>query len=281
VALAAAGHTVVAASRGRAALPGAAECVAFDLLDADFPEALQRSAGRCDAIVHSAACMDPALDHADVSRANCSGTHLLLNVARAWGGVPFVFISGVGVLGAPVEHPVTESHPARPASAYTASKLYGEHLTRLYSESGARGITLRVSSPVGPGMRTRRIFSIFVEAAMRGETIRVSEPERQQDYVDVRDVAAAILACLASPVAGLFNVASARPVSNLDLARRAVAALKSPSDIDVTAHAAGRFPVWEVSIAAAAAALGFQPAVTIEESIRDFAAERAGAATRR
>ena len=88
------------------------------------------------------------------------------------------------------------------------------------SNIGARAVSLRIPSPVGPGLRARRIFSTFVEAASRGEPLRVAEPARAQDYVDVRDVADAIRASLDARGNGVFNIASGRAVTNEALARR-------------------------------------------------------------
>lgn len=269
-ALVEAGHEVVVAVRGNERVQGAAKTLPFNLLDDGIADSLLRAVERCDAIVHAAAIMDPTFPNADVSRGNAGGTHQLLNVAQAWGGVSFVYISGVGVIGAPLQHPISETHPAQPATTYTASKLYGEILTRLYGESGAPAVSLRVSSPVGPGMRARRIFSIFAEAAAKGDTIHVGDPERRQDYVDVRDVAAAVVACLGTAVTGLYNIASGRAVSNLELAKTAVAALNSASHIEVSPQQSVP-QVWDVSIEAARRAFGYAPRISLIDSVRDFA----------
>ncbi len=271
-ALAEAGHEVIGVGRSEAP-SHVAHWVKADLRDAELAELIHCAVGPCSAIVHAGACIDFAPDNPDVVRANCGGTHALLTLARRWKNIPFVFISSIGVIGAPRVHPITETHPPAPGSVYAASKLFGEELVRMYAESGASAVSLRLTSPIGPGLRARRIFSIFVEAALRGETLRVSEPYRQQDYVDVRDAAAGIVACLNARIRGIFNLASGTPVSNQTLAERVLAALESTSAIELATANNASSLVWDVSIDAASAAFGYRPRFTLENSTQALADE--------
>lgn len=276
-ALAAAGHEVIGTGRGEN-LGHTAHWIQADLRDPELSERIHRAVGPCSAIVHAGACIDFAPDNEDVVRANCSGTHALLTLARRWESMPFVFISSIGVIGTPRIHPITEAHPVVPASVYAASKHFGEELVRIYAQSSAPAVSLRLTSPVGPGLRARRIFSIFVEAALRGEALRVSEPYRQQDYVDVRDAAAAIVACLDKRVTGTFNLASGNPVSNRTLANRIVAALESGSAIEIAAADDASPLIWDVSIEEASKAFGYRPRFGLENSARTLAEEMRKAA---
>jgi UDP-glucose 4-epimerase len=223
----------------------------------------------CEAVVHAAAAID--LDpHADsIARTNCTGVQHVLWLAERWGSAGFVFISSVPVIGRPVRLPVSEDHPVDPPTAYHASKLFGERLTELARRGGLAAASLRLTSPVGPGMPDGRILSVFIRRALEGEPLEVAgEGTRAQDYVDVRDVADAVAACLAEGAAGIFNVASGRAVANADLARRCVEALDSRSEVVLTGHPDPEEGVrWEVSVARAAAAFGYSPGRSLEESI--------------
>jgi nucleoside-diphosphate-sugar epimerase len=266
--LAEAGHGVVGLSRRPLGPPGLAEAVAADIGDAD---ALEAMAARepCEAVVHAAAAMGGDLLAAEIARVNCVGTQNVLRLANAWGARHWVFISSVPVIGPPRELPVTEDHPLDPPTAYHASKLFGERLTGLARGRGMAAAALRLTSPVGPGMPPGRIFETFVRRARAGEPLEVAgEGTRAQDYVDVRDVADAVLGCLDRQAVGTFNVAAGRAVTNADLARRCVAVLGSASDVRLGGRPDPEEGVrWEVSVDRAAAAFGYAPTRTLEDSI--------------
>ncbi len=281
LALSNAGHEVVGLSRGTSgALPAAVQQVQFDIGDAAFVESLTHTIARCDAVVHAAAAMDPDLGSEALSRTNCRGTQQLLRLAHEWGVHDFIYISGVAVIGLPQLHPITEEHPTRPENAYTASKLSGEHLVSAHAKEHGYGTSLRVSSPVGPGLRAKRIFSTFIDKALRGDPLAVAgKGGRRQDYVDVRDVASAISCCIERPVPGVFNIGSGVPVSNLELAEAVVRVLQSNSSVRCEGEPGPDEQLcWDVSIEKAREALGYGPDHPLEDSIRTLADEvKAGA----
>jgi nucleoside-diphosphate-sugar epimerase len=249
----------------------------FDISVPGVAAEIVRNVSPCEAIVHAAASLDHDLFAPGVSLANCLGTQEMLKLASLWKSY-FIYISSVPVIGMPRNLPITEDHPVAPPSAYHASKLFGEHLVRLASEQGIRGATLRLTSPVGPAMPPGRIFSVFVSHAAKSKPIQLAgKGGRRQDYVDVRDVARAIEKCLAARSQGIYNVASGRAVSNLDLARRCVAVLGSSSAVEFNGRPdAQESWNWDVSIARANQDFGFQPQFSLEDSIRDLATEYAG-----
>ena len=262
LALAEAGCEVVALSR-RALAP---RHEAITLLQGDIGNAENLNAlPACDAIVHAAAVLGKGLDNPEISRTNAVGTHHLVALADRWGKVPFVFISGVGVIGQPLIHPVTEDHPVHPVTAYHVSKLYGEHLTGLYG-----GIVLRASSPVGANTPGDRIFPTFVRKALAGEVLMLQgKGLRRQDYVDVRDIAAAVLLCLGRRAEGVFNIASGNPVSNAELAQTCVSTLQSNSAIQIAGDSIPDDSIcWDISLDRARDMLGYAPKYTLAHSIR-------------
>lgn len=269
------GHEVIAVSRRLALVPGLSQTLAVDLA---APGARQRlaEAGRCEAIVHAAAAVVHAPDDLSVSLVNCAGTQLLVTLAEEWHTERLVYISGVPVIGRPRTLPVTEEHPVDPPTAYHASKLYGEQLVELARRRGLSAATLRLTSPVGPGTPDGRILSVFVRRAISGDALEVAgSGRRTQDYVDVRDAADAVAACLDRDVSGLFNVASGRSVSNLELAERCVAALGSSSPIRVGERPDPEDAIrWEVSIERAAERFGYAPSRSLADSIAAVAASR-------
>jgi len=193
----------------------------------------------------------------------------MLELAARWGVESLVYLSSVPVIGRPFELPVTEQHPVDPPSAYHASKLYGEQLVDVARRDGLATVSLRLTAPVGPGMPAARLLPTFVRRALSGETLEVmGEGTRGQDYVDTRDIAAAVEASLVRRATGLLNVASGRCVSNLELARRCVAVVDSSSDVMLSGAPDPEEGVrWEVSIALAERELGYRPRHSLEDSI--------------
>lgn len=270
--LATAGHEVVALGRRPPLVPGASQVLITDLARPDALEELAAE-GRCDAVVHAAAAISADPHEPAIGLVNCLATQQLLRQAEEWSCRRFVFLSSVQVVGRPRLLSVDEDHPLDPPTAYHASKLFGERLVELAGRRGLGTASLRISSPAGPGTPDGRILSVFVRRALAGEPLEVmGEGTRRQDYVDVRDVADAVASALDSETTGVFNVASGTPVSNLELARRCIAALGSTSQVCL-----GGRPdpedgvVWQISVERAGRALGYAPTRSLEDSLRAMA----------
>lgn len=274
--LVAAGHEVVGLSRGLSRSTRAlSPAISADLGRPGLAATLASGQPRCEAIVHAAAAIDNDPFAAEISLTNCLGTQQMLELSSRWQASSFVFISSVPVIGRPVALPITERHPTDPPSAYHASKLYGERLTALAAREGTAAVSLRLTAPVGPGMRVDRILPVFVRRARAGERLEVAgRGGRCQDYVDARDVAAAVAAALERRATGVLNIASGRCVSNIDLAHLCVSVLRSSSEVGCTGIPDPEEGVrWEVSIAAAEGMLGYRPAHSLEDSIAAVAGE--------
>lgn len=271
--LATAGHEVIGLSRSEILAPGESERVALDIGSSTAASEIVSRTGPCDAIVHAAAAIDKELDSAAIDLTNCLGTQQMLSLAEAWGRTPFVFISGVTVIGSPVETPITESHPTSPLTAYHASKLYGEHLARIAGSTGVRAVSLRLTAPVGPGMAHNRILSVFVRRALENQPLTLAgRGSRRQNYVDVRDVARAVEVALQRG-SGIINVAGAAQTSNLELATLCVERLSSASQIQFSGEDPEEGVNWDVSHDRAVSELGYEPRCSITDSILAVASE--------
>ena len=269
-ALADRGHEVVGVGRhltkGNRRLAGA---LVADLGRPGAVAALAAGQPRCDAIVHAAASLDKDNSSPALALTNGLGTQQLLKLAADWEVSAFVYISGVTVVGRPVQLPITEDHPTAPLSAYHASKLFGEHLVAIAGGAGMATVSLRLSAPVGPGMPAGRILSVFVQRAVAGEPLKVAgEGGRRQDYVDVRDVAAAVADALDQRPTGVLNIAAGRSVSNRELARLCVETLASTSEIVPSGVPDPEESLrWEIAIDRAEQTIGYRPRHSLEDSI--------------
>ncbi len=269
--LLAAGNEVVGVARS-AGGDEVAEWAEVDLSRPDAADALGRLAP-CDAVVHAAAEITYELDAPGPVAANCAGTQAALSAALRWQSSALVYISSIGVIGVPTELPVTEDHPVAPPTGYHAAKLFGEHLMKLASEGGLRTVSLRLTSPVGAGMPPQRILPTFVAAATAGRPLEVAGGgTRSQNYVDVRDAAAAVEAALRGGT-GVVNLGGAASITNLELARLCVEETGSSSAVDTGGIDAQEGVRWEISLARAATQLSYAPAYSLSDSIASIAEE--------
>jgi len=182
-------------------------------------------------------------------------------------------------------HPelIAEDAPLDPRNVYAASKLAQEYLASSWCRAtGGVAAALRYHNVYGPGMPQNTpyagVASLFRSAIERGEAPRVFEDGGQRrDFVHVRDVASANLAALGwtgqAPDGSFraFNVGSGTVHTIGELAEQ------------VSRHAGGLPPVitgeyrlGDVRHITASSErliteLGWQPAVSFEDGMREFA----------
>lgn len=270
-----AGHQVISLARLRsAALARDMRQIAAEIASSELLDTIQRQVEPCEVIVHAAADRNPCISAPWTSRTNCEGTHRILELASRWKSKILIHTSGVAVIGQPARTPVTEKHPCLPANPYLAGKLYSEHLTNMVQGWGGRGISLRITAPIGPRMPSGRIVPQFLLSAAKGIPLRVNGTgSRRQDYVDVRDIASAVLLCLDREASGTFNIGSGKSISNIDLARLCIEMSRSSSSLEFTGVPDPDDQVnWDVSIDKARQELGYVPQTPLEQSLSYIAA---------
>lgn len=277
------GHEVIGlhASPRLVSLASGFEDLLLDIGNFSQVEALARWMVPCDAVVHAAASLDMNPFAASVPHTNCAGVQNMLWLASRWGS-RFVFLSSLPVIGSPQVQPITETHPVLPQTAYHASKLFGEQLVHLAQAQGVRGVSLRLTAPVGPGMPQSRLLPVLLTRAARREPLSLSGAgTRKQNYIDVRDIAGVVELCLVRETAreavGVFNIASADCIANLTLAQRCIERCQSTSEIVFN----GRDDpeeglIWDISIEKARRELGFEPRFDIDDAITAVMADMEG-----
>lgn len=223
----------------------------------------------CDAIVHLAACIDYDDRNPDLVSVNVGGAQQILELARSWQVRQVIYASGLPVIGIPQHLPITEEHPLNPLTVYHATKLAGEKVLGVMRRDGISLASLRITAPVGKGMPDKRLLSTLVRRALQGKKITIlGKGGRQQDYIDVRDIAQAFLACLNQKIDGTYNIGSGSPLSNKTLAEQCSSILKSKSRIKFTGIDDAEDQVWDVSIARATEAFGYAPQHDMTSTIR-------------
>ncbi|EST19555.1 NAD-dependent epimerase/dehydratase family protein [Streptomyces roseochromogenus] len=177
---------------------------------------------------------------------------------------------GPGVPGTPV----TESAPACPVTLYGATKLAG---TVAITASALDAVVLRVGNPVGPGAPVAslpgRLASLLRTAGPNPEAVlRLGDLSAHRDFVDVRDVARAVVLAVTTPgpLPPVLNIGGGTAVAVGELAeglaRRAGFSGRWEENADGSARSAR--VSWQCSdISAAARALGWRPAHTLDDAL--------------
>lgn len=269
------GHTVIGLGRQSEAQCEVDEYLSCDMGSDELFEVCGNGRLRgTEAIIHLAADMrkDPFTVH--VVTTNCGGTERLLQICRKNEIPVFVQLSSLPVIGKPIEHPVTESHPLDPYTAYHVTKVAEEMLAEFATKAyGIRTASFRISAPIGIRMNPQTIFPTFVKQAVRGETISLSgKGTRQQTYIHAKDIARALDMAIHSKAQGVYNLSSKNRLSNLELAQKCVAELKSSSDIVFSGQEDSMDSyVWDVSLEKLMADTGFTAQISIEEAIAEYA----------
>jgi UDP-glucose 4-epimerase len=243
--------------------------------------ALRAAADGCEVIFHLAASVGNtrSIEHPiDDSEINVIGTLRVLEAARRVGARKVVFSSSAGIFGELKTIPIREDHPAEPDSPYGASKLGAEKLCLAYAKLyPLECVCLRYFNVYGVNQRYDaygNVIPIFAHRALRGQPLVIyGDGEQTRDFVNVRDVAMAnCRAGTARGVSGAFNIASGARVTINALA----ALIASSGGLDVTVeHGPPRKGDVRHSLAdvtAARQAFGFDPAVGLEDGLREYMA---------
>jgi nucleoside-diphosphate-sugar epimerase len=193
----------------------------------------------------------------------------LLNLKR------IVFASSVAVYDPLAQPPVSETAPLRPRSVYGATKVLGEYYGMHYHRAfGVDFRALRFTTLYGLGKSggSTGICSLMIEKSALGEAVRGEVANAVTDWLYIKDaVDSLILAGEAEqPTERIYNIgASSHSVNEVaDIVRRLI------PNSDIRLEAKKTFP-WPPAYDCAAARreLGFTPAFTIEEGVRDFIRE--------
>ncbi|WP_030275492.1 NAD-dependent epimerase/dehydratase family protein [Streptomyces sp. NRRL B-24484] len=210
---------------------------------------------------------------------NARGPAVLAAALRAvLPGTRLVHLGSAAEYGA-CEHgtSLAETAAARPGGLYGATKLAG---TLAVTEAAAKGqdaVVLRVFNPIGPGAPgtslAGRLAAELHRAGPDG-TVTVGDLSAHRDFVDARDVARAVGAALtaAHPLPPVVNVAGgeARPVRAV--ADALVAAARFGGRIEEHGAGSERSAAvsWQQADISTARALGWEPRITLAESLADL-----------
>jgi nucleoside-diphosphate-sugar epimerase len=174
------------------------QCLVADLSD---PGQALEALASTEAVVHLAAIPAPGIrSPSETFRTNVMSTWNVFSAAELHGIRRVVWASSETVLGLPFDPtppafaPIDESHPPRPESSYALSKLLGEAMAdQAARRTGMAFVGLRISNIMEP-QDYAAFPGYWDDARLRAWNL--------WGYVDVRDVAAAVVLGLEARVDG-------------------------------------------------------------------------------
>jgi UDP-glucose 4-epimerase len=256
-------------------VPEAASVVEGDVRDAGT---VAEAMAGVDLVFHEAGLVSvpksveqPAVSH-DV---NVAGTLNVLEAARRE-NARVVAASSVAVYGTPSDVPVHEQDPTEPTSPYGIDKLALDHYTRRYHDLyGLETVALRYFNVYGPrqsGGQYSGVVTTFLEQAQSGQPLTVhGDGTQTRDFVHVADVVRANLAAATTEHVGrAFNVGTGRSIQIRKLAALIRDVADSTSSIVHTDPRTADVPRSQADVSRARRQLGFEPAVRLEDGLRDL-----------
>ena len=231
-----------------------------------------------DHVIHTAGRTPPAADES-LYRGNFWATIRLLNALRALNRPVRVTLAGSAAEFGPVppaDLPVAESYPCNPVEAYGRSKWLAT-VAGLAERPPLEVSVARVFNPVGPGLPPTQAFGEFAAQLLA----RSADPlplvtgnlEARRDFIDVRDVARALVAISLRGQGGLvYNVGTgtSRPVGDglellVRLSGRSVKLCVDCRRGSRKAPADSRADIRRISDHT-----GWSPTLSLERSLTDF-----------
>jgi GDP-4-dehydro-6-deoxy-D-mannose reductase len=288
-----AGHLI---PRLRAAFPDAeltlagVGAVALDVTDANAVDALVREV-RPDACVHLAAVATvPAARH-DPGHAWRVNLHGSLALAAALlehsSNCVLLYVSSGEIYGKSFRAgiPLDETAAAAPMNAYAATKAAADLALGAMAGDGLRVIRLRPFNHTGPGQSADFVLPAFarqvarIEAQLQPPTMHVGALDPRRDFLDVRDVCEAYVACLerADAIAPgtIFNIASGTPRRIGDILQQLLdlAGVTAKPEIGAALLRPSEIPIAAGNANAARVALGWHAAIPWQQTLREVLAD--------
>ncbi|MCC6680409.1 MAG: NAD-dependent epimerase/dehydratase family protein [Phycisphaeraceae bacterium] len=249
-----------------------------------------------DEVYHLAAAVGVQLvvdDPAGMIRNNVSETVSVLEAART-AGAKVLITSSSEVYGKCPRLPLQEDMDLvyGPTTAsrwsYGLTKAIDEHLALDFSRRGGPAcVVVRLFNTIGPRQTGRygMVVPRFIEQAVNGRPLQVyGDGKQTRAFCDVRDVVEALVGLMAQPdaVGRVFNIGSTRQITIDQLAAMVIQLAGSSSAVEHLPYEAvyGRNfedpPHRLPDTSRLQNLIGWQPAVTLEQTIRELIELRRG-----
>jgi UDP-glucose 4-epimerase len=185
-----------------------------------------------------------------------------------------LLLSSAAVYGTPASLPVPETHRTAPLSPYGYHQLQCELLCEEFTRIYALPTTIvRLFSAYGPGLRRHVVWDIC-ERALSDQSLTLRGTGREtHDFIHASDIARALL-LLAENGGGdadVYNLASGEETPVASLADLLLSALLTEARATFDGCATPATPLCSRADIAKIGALGFTPAIGLEQGLRGVA----------
>ncbi|MEM7576715.1 MAG: NAD(P)-dependent oxidoreductase [Planctomycetota bacterium] len=250
-----------------------------DLRDADT---VKQAMQGVDAVIHLACVSnDPSFDlDPELGKSiNLDAFEPLVDAAVEASVQRFVYASSSSVYGVSDEPDVTEDHPLNPLTDYSRFKAQCEPILLGKATDKFVPVVIRPATVCGYGPRQRLdvIVNILTNHAVHNQKIRVFGGDQLRPNLHINDMAdcyEAVLAADDATVASkVWNVGSTNhPVSEIASIVKRVVEQEMPElgEIVIGIEPTDDPRSYHVNSSKVAAELGFEPALTIEDAVRDL-----------
>lgn len=203
---------------------------------------------------------------------------LLSALARHAPAARFIHLGSAAEYGSAGAGRPAEDDDPEPLGPYGVTKLAGTRaVLALAADVGLAATVLRVFNPVGagaPGSTLPGRLAQQLRSVADGQPLSVGPLDTYRDFVDVRDVAAAVLAAAASDTpCRVYNIGSGRATQARELAERLVDIAGFGGSIQEQAppsDRSGGLASQEANIDRAAAELGWSPRHELIDSLNEL-----------
>jgi nucleoside-diphosphate-sugar epimerase len=240
-----------------------------------------------DVCIHLAAVSSVRGAEQDEEQAWQVNLHGALNIARSIlhhaAACRLLFISSADAYGDSFRTgiPLNESAALAPMNTYAATKAAADLALGSMVEHGLRCIRLRPFNHTGPGQSEQFVVAAFarqvarIAAGVQAPVLNVGNIDARRDFLDVRDVCAAYLACIDKatelPEGAILNLASGTPRRVGDILSELQKIAGTSAELKIDATRVRRRDVRSAcgDSTQARTVLGWTPVIPWEQTLRD------------
>jgi nucleoside-diphosphate-sugar epimerase len=212
---------------------------------------------------------------AELVRANVIAVEALLAAVRDHAGhARFVQLGSAAEYGGTAHGTsLTEDDAPRPLGPYGITKLAGSELVLRAQRAGADAVVLRIFDVIGPGAPGSTLTGRVIRDLRARQLIEVGSLDVWRDFVDVRDVAEAVIAVALADgtLPPVLNVGTGRATLARDVAGQLFELSGQPATIvdDADHQAALGAPWQQADTTLIGKHLGWSPRVALDQSLTD------------
>jgi NAD dependent epimerase/dehydratase len=252
------------------------------LADIRDPEAVRHAVAGVDIVFHLAALI--AIPYSYLAPrsfvdTNVSGTLNVLEAVRREGVAKMINTSTSEVYGTPETVPITEAHPLRGQSPYSATKIAADKLCESYALSFGTPVTiLRPYNTFGPRQSARAVIPTILSQLLAGaRTIRLGAVTPRRDFTFVADTCDGFVRAAAADLepGTVVQLGTGRTVSigeTFDLCRSVLGVdAEVVTDEQRVRPAGSEVEILQSDPSLAKSLLGWTPQVSLEDGLAQTA----------